>query len=339
MNVDWGYGNWLLLAVLAALGTMVAAHFIETHYRNMARVFSTQHLSQSEPSRLRRFWKWFCLASALTLLCLAIADPRYGLELQSVSRSGRDVVFVLDVSKSMLATDITPSRLKRAKADIIDGLKDLSGHRVGLIVFAGDAKEICPLTYDHSHFIQRLRDVGPDSIPRGGTNIGDALRMALDLIEAGANLGHHRDLILITDGQDLTGYYEEVAKRAATKKISIYTLGIGQPDPTSIRLADGTYLESEGKMVETALNPEPHQLISRYSADGFYQNLATTPTWLQNITKVIESKEFSRRNESQQQRKTPRYAPILLLAMLFLALSVVLPDRIPAKKKRQEVTS
>ena len=120
---------------------------------------------------------------------------------------------------------------------------------------------------------------------------------------------------------------------------TIYTLGIGQPNPTSIRLADGTYLESEGKMVETALNPEPLQLISRYSADGFYQNLATTPTWLQNITKVIESKEFSRRNESQQQRKTPRYAPLLLLAMLFLALSVIIPDRTPSKRRHQEVAS
>jgi Ca-activated chloride channel family protein len=198
---------------------------------------------------------------------------------------------------------------------------------VGLIAFAGEAKEICPLTYDHRNFIARLRELSPDSIPRGGTNIGDALRLALDLIEAGANLGHHRDLILITDGQDLTGYYEEVAKQAALKRVSIYTLGIGQASPTAIRLADGSFIESEGEVVKTALNAEPLKEISLLSLDGFYQNLAATPSWLTNISKVIEAKEFARREESQQQRKTPRYRIFLALALLFWIIATFLPDR------------
>lgn len=323
--LDWEQGSWLLVAPLLLIATMGAAHFLEAHYRNCSQRFSS--LNQGRPSRLRRFLKWGFMACGLFFLALALADPRYGLELQTVSRSGRDIVFVLDVSKSMLAKDITPSRLKRSKADIIDGLLDLKGHRVGLIAFAGEAKEICPLTYDHRNFISRLRELEPDSIPRGGTNIGDALRLALDLIEAGANLGHHRDLILITDGQDLTGYYEEVAKRAALKKVSIYTLGIGQASPTSIRLADGSYVESEGEVVKTALNAEPLKEISLLSLDGFYQNLAATPTWLGNISKVIEAKEFARREQSQQQRKTPRYTSFLLLAMCLWAASILLPDR------------
>jgi Ca-activated chloride channel homolog len=327
MKLDWEYGQWLIIAPLALLGIMGLAHVLESRYRSLTRQFSISHLSHGEVSRWKRFWKWLALALGVTLLCLGLADPRYGLELQTVSRSGRDIVFILDVSKSMLANDITPSRLKRAKDDIIDGLKDLKGHRVGLIVFAGESKEICPLTYDHVHFVRRLREVTPESVPKGGTNIGDALRMALDLIEAGVNLGHHRDLILITDGQDLTGYYEEVAKSAGVKKVSIYTLGIGQPDPTSIRLADGTYLKSGDEVVKTALNAEPLKQISLLSSDGFYQNLSTTPLWLSNISKVIESKEFARRDNQQQQRKTPRYKIFLTLAMFFIALSVVLPDR------------
>ena len=334
MKLDWEYGHWLIIAPLSLLVILACAHVLEGRYRTLARQFSTSHLSHGEPSRLKRFWKWLFFAMAVALLSLSLADPRYGLELISVSRSGRDIVFVLDVSKSMLATDITPSRLKRAKDDIIDGLKDLKGHRLGLIVFAGESKEICPLTYDQVHFIRRLREVGPESVPRGGTNIGDALRMAMDLMESGANLGNHRDLILITDGQDLTGYFEEVAKTAGVKKVSIYTLGIGQPNPTSIRLADGTFLKSGDKIVETALNAEPLKQISLLSAGGFYQNLSTTPQWLPNISKVIESKEFTSRDKEQEQRKTPRYGYFLLAAMFFLALSVVLPDR----RKKEALT-
>lgn len=324
---EWTESHWLFIALVLPFALMGAAHFFEMQRTKLLRLFSTGSLNYSEPSRIRRFWVWLLWSIGLTLIALALAEPRRGVELKEVSHKGRDIVFILDVSKSMLATDITPNRLKRAKADIIDSLQNMQGHRLGLIAFAGDPKEICPLTYDAYHFIQRLREVGPHSISKGGTNIGDALRRAIDLIDAGANLGNHRDIILITDGQDLTGYFEEAAKQAGKMGISIYTLGIGQANPTSIRLADGGYLKSEGDVVKTALNPEPLRLISELSQEGFYQNLIASPNWMGSILEYLEQKEYAEREMDVQERKIPRYYYFLSLAFCFIGISFLIPTR------------
>jgi Ca-activated chloride channel family protein len=328
---EWSYLPWLIAAFLLPIGLMAFAHFSEQSRQRKLRLFSTGALNYSEASRLRRFWSWFFWSAAISLIAFALAEPRRGVELREVSHKGRDIVFVLDVSKSMLASDITPSRLKRAKADIIDSLQRMQGHRLGLIAFAGNPKEICPLTYDTYNFIKRLRDIGPESINKGGTNIGDALRYAIDLIDSGANLGHHRDIVLITDGQDLTGYFEEAAKQAGKMGISIYTLGIGQANPTSIRLADGTYLKSAGNIVKTALNPEPLKLISELSEAGFYQSLLSSPNWMTKILDYLNQKEQAEREMDVQERKIPRYYYFLSLAFCCLGTSFLIPTR---KKKK-----
>lgn len=327
MNFEWFNKEWLLITPCCLILVMAAAHFIEARKRSLCRIFSNQNLIHSEASRSHRFFIWLCYALTLTFICLSLAEPRYGIETREISHKGRDIVFLLDVSKSMLASDITPTRLKRAKADIADGVKQMQGHRLGLIAFAGVPKEVCPLTYDYFHFIRRLKDVSPDSVKKGGTNIGDAIGRALRLIEAGAKLGNYKDLILITDGQDLEGFYEEIAKKAGKLKTSIYTVGIGQSSKTSIRLADGTYLKSKGKIVETALNPEPLQLISQLSGGGFYQNLAANPNWLGNILKFINQKDTTERKMDHQERKIPRYHIFLCFAFIFCSIALLIPDR------------
>ena len=326
MTLEWMNGSWLAVAALLLFLTPILGWWIESHYRKISVKFSTTHLKQGRVSLSIRRWKWVLMGASLCALSLALADPRYGVEVREVSKKGRDVIFILDVSKSMLAKDAVPTRLKRAKADIIDGVRDMAGHRLGLVIFAGQPKEVSPLTYDHAHFIRRLRDVDPSSVSMGGTNIGDALRMGLDAIDAGASLGHHRDIILITDGQDLTGYYDEVSKRAGAKKVSIYTVGIGQTTPTGIRMTDGTYLKSEGEVVKTALNPESLKEISIMSG-GFFQNLLTNPNWLGNILKVVDKKEQKLQSSFQNQHKVPRYPGFILLAMILWAIALVLPDR------------
>ncbi|MBF0197676.1 MAG: VWA domain-containing protein [Planctomycetes bacterium] len=328
MSFEWHHFQWLFAAPAALILILISGYLVEARKKYLARLFSKANLSYSEASSTMRSLKWICMALCLTFLCLSLADPRYGVEVKEVSRTGRDIVFILDVSKSMLATDINGiSRLKRSKLDIIEAVSQMQGHRVGLIGFAGKAKELCPLTYDYYYFIKRLREVTPASIPKGGTNIGDALREALELVRAGAKLGHYKDLILITDGQDHEGYYEQVAKEAASYKVSIFTVGIGQASPTSIRLADGTYLMSEGKQVQTALDPEPLKLISQLSGEGYYLNLLSNPRWLQDILAHIDAKEKTRNSVDKQERKIPRYYYFLILSLISWALSVILPDR------------
>lgn len=326
MSVEWTYGFWLALAPLALLSTMALAHFFEQNLRRLSERFATVSNPSALPSRWSRFFIWLGRGLALFFLGLALADPRYGVEVEEVSYRGRDIVFVLDVSKSMLASDIAPSRLKRARQDIIDGVQDLGGHRLGLIAFAGQPKEVCPLTYDHRHFIQRLRKVDTSTVPMGGTNMGDALRMAVESLEAGADLGHHRDVVLITDGQDLTGYFQEIAKMAGSLGVSIYTVGIGQNSPANVVLDDGTLLKSEGQVVQTSLNAEPLKEISVLS-QGFYQNLEVSPRWMQNILEVLANKEQREGESMEQHHKTPRFTWPLSLALFFWGLSCIVPHR------------
>lgn len=327
MKFEFMYPSWFIIAAAVFFGIMIIAHFAEARRNKLARVFSKDVFSYSESQKIRRFIKWLLLAISITLICVSLAEPRYGIEIRTVNSKGRDIVFILDVSRSMLANDITPTRLKRAKTDIIESVRNMQGHRLGLIAFAGKPKEICPLTYDYHHFIQRLKEVDPDSIPIGGTNIGDAIRESLDLIEAGVRLGNYKDLILITDGQDLEGFYEEAAKRAGKMNVAIYTIGIGQASESSIRLADGTYLKSDGKIVKTALNPDPLREISQLSLDGSYQNLAASPRWLENILTHIANKEQIKNEEQKQERKIPRFYYFLFTALIFFGLSHLIPDR------------
>lgn len=327
MSFEWLYYHWFAIAALAFLASMALAHFNEASKRKHTRIFSLEDIGASEASRKRRLFIWLFRSLAIMMCAISLAEPRFGVEIREISRKGRDLVFVLDVSKSMLASDVAPNRLKRAKADIIEGVRQMTGHRLGLIAFAGSPKEVCPLTYDYYHFINRLKDITPDSIPLGGTNIGDALRKALDLIESGVRLGNYKDVVLITDGQDLEGFYEEVAKEAGVLGVSVYTIGIGQAEETDIRLADGTYLKNDGKVVKTALNPEPLQVISQMSGGGFYQNLIVSPKWLDKILQHIEAKEQARTEMDKQERKIPRYYIFLSLALCFLSISFLIPER------------
>ena len=164
-------------------------------------------------------------ALALGLLAFALAQPRWDPKRESLTRVGRDVVFVIDVSRSMLARDLRPTRLARTQLWIKDLLPHLDGDRVGLVAFAGSAVIKCPLTYDYNFFAMSLESLSPDGVARGGTLIGDALRKIAD--EVFPEEGAARDIILITDGEDQESFPTEAAKRLGDRGVRIIALGIG----------------------------------------------------------------------------------------------------------------
>ena len=181
-------------------------------------------------SRARPWFKAGCLIGAAACFIFALTQPQWGKRWQDAPRRGRDLMILLDVSRSMLAEDIAPNRLERAKSDIKDLVRVLhseGGHRIGLVAFAGRASLQCPLTLDYAFFLQKLNAVGPYSAGRGGTLIGDAIRQAL---HAFGTLPHnYKDIILITDGEDHDSFPLEAAQAAADQGVSIYAIGIGDP--------------------------------------------------------------------------------------------------------------
>jgi Ca-activated chloride channel family protein len=193
-----------------------------------ARKFvETSMLSRLMPPLLgaRQWLKGSFVLLGLAAIIVAGARPRFGVYFEKIVQRGVDCFICLDVSRSMLAEDVAPNRLQRAKSDIRDLLKKLAGDRVGLIVFAGKPVVKVPLTTDDAFFRSVLDEVDTRSAPRGGTLIGDAIRKAMEAMPPRAD--NDRIIVLISDGEDQESYAIDAAKQAAEKGIKIFTLGLG----------------------------------------------------------------------------------------------------------------
>lgn len=169
------------------------------------------------------------LLLSLFFLILAMMRPVSNPRLKEVEQTGRNLVFVIDVSRSMLAEDLAPNRLDRARFDILNSMDALSGNRVGLVAFAGSPVLKCPLTLDYTYFSQALSELGTHSVSRGGTNLGDAVRIVIDDLFDPADR-QAMDIILITDGEDQDSFPVQSASRAGQEGIRIIAIGLGNQD-------------------------------------------------------------------------------------------------------------
>ena len=171
------------------------SRFVQDHLLDeLAQGFSKKHY------RLKAFF----VMVAFILMVAALSRPQWGFSMRPVKRHGLDIMVVIDVSKSMLTQDVKPSRLERTKLAIKDLVMKLNGSdHIGLIAFAGDAMVMCPLTYDYNGFLLSLDDLSVDSIPRGGTNISQAIEESVKAYQGRAD--SDKAVILVTDGEDQEG--------------------------------------------------------------------------------------------------------------------------------------
>ncbi len=224
----------------------------------------------------------------VSMLCAigALMRPQARGETETVtaSRASADVMFVLDTSRSMLAEDTAPNRLTRAKAEIGQLVSRLEGHRVGLVAFAGRAAPVCPLTPDHSFFRTVLATVDTRSAGRGGTKIGEAIKVALRGFPSGPGA---KLIVLITDGDDQDPYSEEAAKAARDAGIKIVAVGLGSETGSQITLTDPvtkskTTLMADGKPVISKLNGEQLRKVALVT-EGAYIPAGTSAIDLDSI--------------------------------------------------------
>ena len=294
-------------------------------------------------SRVRQWCKALCLIGAAGCLVLALMQPQWGQEWQEVQRQGRDLMIVLDVSRSMLAEDIVPNRLARAKSDIKDLVQVLqkeAGHRLGLVVFAGQASLQCPLTLDYGFFLQQLNQVGPHTVTRGGTLIGDAIRKALSAFGPLAN--NYRDIILITDGEDHDSFPLEAAKAAAAEQVSLYTIGVGDA-------LSGTRVPVPGTTGQrTYVQYQGHEVLSRMQSDlllemarltgGAYVPAGTRAIELDRIyTEKIAPKARRQTAMTKRERFIHRYQWFVLAGVVLLGIDMLVREgREDAYAERQQ---
>ena len=226
-------------------------------------------------SQQRTLLKAGLVLLALALIGVALARPQYGVDWIERKARGLDIVFVLDSSKSMLATDLRPTRLDRAKLAIIDLVKRLESDRIGLVAFAGNAFLQTPPTLDYSAFRENLDSIGQTSISRGGSDIGRAIREAAKAFPKDNNF---KVVILLTDGEDQELQAIDTAREVAKDGIKIYTIGIGTPEGEylKVRNAQGTeefIRDSSGQPVRSQLDERTLQKIAQLTG-GSYSRLS-----------------------------------------------------------------
>lgn len=319
-NPAWIHGVWPALALVALLA------YLDWRRRDALGRFVAPpmqpRLAQGA-SLKRRIGRLAFVLATLLFGIVALMRPQTPGGTEAVARKvGADVMVVLDVSKSMLAEDAAPNRLARAKADIAEFVDRVSGHRVGLVAFAGRAAVRSPLTTDYGFFHLVLRNVDTDAVARGGTRLGDAIRKAVATF--GPNRGASRLMLLITDGEDHDSYPVEAAQEALQAGIRIVAIGFGSEDGSEITLTDPatgvrkTLLDSNGAVVVSRLDGALLREIA-LRTEGVYVPAGVSPIDLDAIVEAhVEPLMTDAASTLRRRAPTEHYVWLVLAALASL---------------------
>jgi Ca-activated chloride channel family protein len=285
-------------------------------------------------SRARRRWREGLAIAAVVAAIVALARPQWGFEWQEARVRGLDILVGIDTSRSMLAEDIKPNRLARAKLAALDLMQQARSDRLGLIAFAGGSFLQCPLTIDDAAFRQSVEALKVGIIPRGGTDLSGAIRTALAAFKEGEN---HKVLVLFTDGEETDPGALEAAKAAAEAGLKIFTIGVGTPGGEIIQVRDEDnkpdYVRDEqGNVIKSKLNEELLREVAG-TASGFY-----LPLRAQTIDTLYEKGLAPLPKSESQEKLIKRYFERfhwpLGLAILLLIAEMFVPDRAREEKRR-----
>lgn len=330
--------GWLWLAAVAPfLLALLHWHAARKRREQLARMASAQFIEQLSASHspARRRVKEMLLLLAFGFAGLALARPQWGSVESANAFVGEDVVFVLDCSQSMTATDVTPSRLQRAKFAMLDFVKKQSHGRVGLVAFAGSAFLQCPLTFDAGAFEETLMSVDEKTIPIPGTDIGRALNEASRAMDKNAR---RKMVVLLTDGEDLEKSGIAAAKRLATNGVVVFTIGVGTPAGKEIQMLNAAgqpelLHDADGEIVRSQLDEKTLREIAQ-ATGGSYFPLGRLGDGLVQVKAAMHTLETASAARQSGRRGVDRfYVPLaVLLALLTVEPLVGTRRKILAEK-------
>ena len=329
--VTWGAPNGLFaLALLPVLAVLFL--WGERRRRALLQRLVAARLQPElagSVSLVKRRLHFALVLGALACFIIALAEPRHGYTVEESKRKGRDVLFAVDTSRSMLATDVAPNRLQRAKFAAQDLANALEGDRLGLIAFAGSAFLQAPLTIDYTAVLSSLTELDTNVIPLGGTNIAEAIRTAT--VAFGKGEGESRALILFTDGEDLDqGALDAARKASATMRI--FTVGVGSAEGSLIPVPGengGTQFikDANGQFVKSHLDEKMLTDIAE-ATGGFYTRLQNGPADMKRIVDAGLGKLKEGEIDARfSHRPIERYQWPLGLGIALLALSLLINER------------
>lgn len=280
-----------------------------------------------------RRWQTVLRLLALAFLLLALARPQWGSEVREIDQEGLQVMVALDVSQSMLAQDIKPSRLDRAKLEIADLTQRLDGDEIGLVLFSGASFVQVPLTSDYLTALNYLDNAGPEIISRPGTVIGEAIRTAASAFDS--ELSSQKVLIVMTDGEDHETDPLLAAEEAAAEGVLIYTIGFGTPQgepvPETNEMGEiiGYKQDESGQMVLSKLDESTLQGIAEIGQGRYYQATAGGQE-LDSLLAEIDGLQQAQLSSRFETTFIERFQIFLALAVAALIAAEFIPDRKPA---------
>ncbi|MCS6799407.1 MAG: VWA domain-containing protein [Myxococcota bacterium] len=345
---------WLLALVPAfAVGALAAWRWRRSVYGRVGERKSVEALVVGRRSGPWRAARAMLGLAALAALVVALAGPAWGTRIELLRRRGIDLVVALDFSKSMLARDVHPSRIERARVEVSRLLAELDGDRVGIVAFAGETIEF-PMTTDRRALELFLRELGPLDMPVGGTAIGKALVASARLLERStrsrsASERPSRVVVLVTDGEDTEGDPTEVIPQLVEAGVRVYTVGVGTAtgEPIPTYSPDGTWTgyqrDADGNLVYTRLTEQGEATLRRIAVEtgGKYFHAGRGSV---GIDRIVSEIRRMRQDEERGRRvlvAEPRHVWPLLLAWLLLIAEALLPEtwlgsRRGAKQARRE---
>ena len=320
---------WFILFIvfIAAVFTILFFNYKKAQILNAIFSKNQQNLLLSNFNRPARIVRLFCLSIGLFFILFALLDPRWGTKSVQANIEGIDVVFVLDISRSMTTPDIIPDRLSAAKKLSSQLMSLLLGNRIGITAFAGFAFNVIPLTTDINAASVFLNELSVNMIDIQGTNLEDALKKAMELFEKDTLT--HKAIVVFTDGEDYEFSPMNQAKIAAEKGISIFTVGIGTPNGGEIPLYDekgnlADHLKKNGETVISRLND---QLLAKIAeiTKGFY--IYGNENSIISLAKRLDEIKKSRFGNNAYEFMEPQYQYFLLIGLLLLFIYLLLPER------------
>ncbi len=307
---------------------LVIVYGMKTRQSILNRFASVKSLNAivSETGSKRRWIKAGLVLFSLLFLCVALSGPQYGYQWQTIEQKGIDIIVAIDLSRSMLAPDIQPTRLDRAKREIYDLLTMLKGDRIGLVAFAGTAFLQCPLTLDYEAFHIFLNSLTPDSMPVGGTDISGAITSSLSAFDPKAS--SQKAVILITDGEN-TGKSDpmEAAESARKAEVKLFCIGVGSDDGVPVPAeTGGIKKDRSGNIILARIDEETLKKMAVLTGGTYVRSVAGSIDLDVIYTTEIRGKmEASTLSTDKKQIWEDRFQWVLALAIVALAAELLVP--------------
>lgn len=320
---------WLLLAIPVVVVLFVLVVFWQK--RTQSKFADKELLQRLSPNRstFKSILKVVVLSLAIASFVVALVNPKIGTKLETIKREGVDVVFAVDVSKSMLAEDIAPNRLEKSKQLVTQIINNLASDRVGIIAYAGSAFPQLPITTDYSAAKMFLQAMNTDMVSSQGTAINEAIELATTYYNDEDQT--NRILFIISDGEDHQGEINDIAEEAANQGIRIFTIGVGtaQGGPIPERrngIIQSYKKDNDGETVITRLDEETLREIAEV-ANGTYIDGRVTEEVVESVTEVLQSMDKKEFESKQVADFKPQFQWFLGLGLFFLLFDILLLER------------